>query len=154
MFNDKISTPILNSGGDHLTGSSVGINILTDSFIAENYLSPNGLVKALSEEFCEGGKQVRSSSDLVKEKYGEDKAYEIVEKICKDHSEFVNEKLAEVAVHSILEKAAPDLLKSKYLSEFKKDVEELLKPSAEVEVESLLRLRDGDKENLGAMKGR
>ncbi len=55
-FKEKISGAILNSGGDLLTGSAEGINVFNNNDINRNFISPNGLLTALAEEFYANGK--------------------------------------------------------------------------------------------------
>ena len=138
LFQEKIANPILNSGGDHLTGSPTGINIFTDHFIAQNYISPNGLAKALAKEFYDSDQrkpQIRSTSlvlcELLEED-GEEKAVKLFEEENSIKNALkrtnIDEIAADLAAYLILQKVDrnKNILESKCLADFKSEMESVL----------------------------
>jgi hypothetical protein len=121
VFRDKISVPILNSGGDHLGGSSEGTDIFTYRLIANSRISPNGLVKALAEEFLGNG--TRNSSEIISKKFP-DHNYDILENISlKFPEKDFKQKYAEIATYCVLDETIPNLLEDRHFSKLKEIVD-------------------------------
>ena len=115
-FKTKISGAILNSGSDLLTGSLLGINIFQDHNINKNFISPNGLLTALSEEFFYNGKIIKNAVEFIKNEAGEEARDNLAESICEKDPTTFNQELARVAAYITLEKTIPALCENKYLS--------------------------------------
>jgi len=122
VFRDKISVPILNSGGDRLGGSSEGTDIFTYHLIANSRISPNGLVKALAEEFLGNGTE--NSSETISKKFP-DQSHDILENILSEFPEEkdFNQKYAEIATYCVLDEIIPNLLEDRNFSKLKKIVD-------------------------------
>ena len=120
-FQEKISTPILNSGGDRLTGSASGIDIFKTTAITESLISPDGLANALQEQFFKDGKKIRDSWELIGLEIGEGERLYLLENLLESNPQDFEKKAAQIAAYIILQKTCPELLESRYLGEGFKD---------------------------------
>ena len=120
-FQEKISTPILNSGGDRLTGSASGIDIFKTTAITESLISPDGLANALQEQFFKDGEKIRDSWELIGLEIGEGERLYLLENLLESNPQDFEKKAAQIAAYIILQKTCPELLESRYLGEGFKD---------------------------------
>ena len=119
VFQEKIATPILNSGTDLLTGSSSGIEIFLVSQINNSKISPNGLVEALAGEFFKDGKKLRDVWEFFEKKLGSDAREILLEKAIELNSGNLENDAAKIATYLILQSTIPNILESKSLEGFR-----------------------------------
>jgi len=120
VFQEKIATPILNSGTeDLLTGSSSGIEIFSVSQINNSKISPNGLVEALAGEFFKDGKKLRDLWEFFEKKLGSDAREILFEKAIELNSGNLENDAAKIATYLILQSTIPNILESKSLEGFR-----------------------------------
>ena len=121
VFREKISGEILNSGGDLLmSGDQPGVNIFNNPYINDNFISPNGLLTAISEEFYSNGKIKKDAVEFVKQEAGEDVRGELANSVLENNDYDVgafNQEMAKIAAYMIIQKTLPDLCENKYLDQ-------------------------------------
>jgi hypothetical protein len=126
VFQEKISTAILNSGGDNLGGSANGADIFDDNTINDSLISPNGLIEALKEEFFKDGKKVRDSWDLIGSKVTEEKKQTLSEMLLEKDPNNFEKNAAQIAAYIILQNTVPEFLEERYVQKFKDDCREII----------------------------
>ena len=131
-FKEKISGAILNSGGDLLTGSAEGINVFNNHDINKNFISPNGLLTALAEEFYANGKIKKNTVEFIEKEFGKDGRNNLVESILENDHESFDLKMAKISTYFILQKTLPDLCENKYLTKPKADYLEIIQEAVKL----------------------
>ena len=131
-FKEKISGAILNSGGDLLTGSAEGINVFNNHDINKNFISPNGLLTALAEEFYANGKIKKNAVEFIEKEFGKDGRNNLVGSILENDHESFDQEMAKISAYVILQKPLPDLCENKYLTKPKADYLEIIQEAVKL----------------------
>lgn len=128
VFRDKISSPILNSGGDNIGSLSTGADIFSSRIINDSVLSPTGFVNFVTEEFVDNGKIVNNPFNFIRDVI--DNNSEISKQIGLTNDNLIyfdsNEKSAKVATLLAIKLSIPEILDNKYFTDFKKSCTEIV----------------------------
>jgi hypothetical protein len=127
-FIKNIAIPTLNSMGDRLGDSPEGIELFSQEDILESYLSPEGLMNKLSQQFYMNSQLIRNPWAFIGQVFGSDMQYKLYEDCERRFSTNKNENLpllvnvegANLASYLVIQKALPSLLTSPH---FQKMVE-------------------------------
>lgn len=132
VFNDKISTPIINKeagGVDHALEDTGAGEIFNYNAVNKQFLSPIGLVKAIEREFFDGNIKIRDPLLLIETKLGKEWKETLGNELLGDDfsAERLNEGSSKIVTYLVIQNTIPSLLNHEYLAEFKQSCESLLK---------------------------
>lgn len=118
IFHDKINSKILQKlGVGHAAAGTGATEIFNDNRVNESFISPTGLVKALTREFYADDKIIRNPWEIIRTDLGDDLTTKLAD------NKTSNENAANLAAYLTIQHTIPDLLESKYLQKFKTECE-------------------------------